>query len=190
MIKRFIAVILILLAVVSCYSPHPNTSALSKTNNIEAYFSSGDKIQQRIIEEIGKAKKSIDIAIFDFDSEGIAHELKDAKERGKDAKERGVEIRIIMDRRQYKSNPERSQYEYCKRNNFKPELKSVKGGGIMHHKFIIFDDTLLMTGSYNLTGRAEGSNYENVVFISDKSIIEKYKEEFNNLWKKVEKGKK
>ena len=54
--------------------------------------------------------------------------------------------------------------------------------GLMHHKFIVIDDEVLLNGSFNWTWNAVKSNNENLVFSSDQIQIKLFKEEFNWLW--------
>lgn len=51
----------------------------------------------------------------------------------------------------------------------------------MHHKFMIIDD-ILWIGSYNLSMSAKAKNWENCLRITDKSVIQKYEEEFWNMF--------
>lgn len=55
---------------------------------------------------------------------------------------------------------------------------------LMHNKFVIIDQKILMTGSYNWTARATKANQENVVIIENDFLIQSFTEEFNKLWKK------
>jgi phosphatidylserine/phosphatidylglycerophosphate/cardiolipin synthase-like enzyme len=48
----------------------------------------------------------------------------------------------------------------------------------MHHKVIIIDDEILITGSYNFSNSAENKNDENTLIIHDKTIAGLYLEEF------------
>lgn len=54
---------------------------------------------------------------------------------------------------------------------------------IMHHKFCIIDDEIVITGSYNWTVKARRYNRENILCISDKNIVALYNDEFENLFK-------
>ena len=158
--------------------------------SIDVYFSPNGRIQKRIIDEIDKAKSTIDIAIFSFTSEKVARALTKAKKRG-------VSIRLIMDSETTKDDY--SQWNYLDKNGFamkrlsgkkryKKEEDTEDKWGDMHNKFIIFDGNsdsrLLMTGSYNLSESAEKYNYENALFIPDKSVIQAYQEMFEELWSK------
>ena len=142
---------------------------------VKVYFSHDEKIANRLKEAISQAKSTIDIAIFDMDSEPIAWALC--------AKKENVKIRIVMDRRQ--SGQSDSQYRFLKANRLMVRRIGGKKGGIMHNKMAIFDDNLVMTGSYNFTGGAEENNYENAIFIMDKKIVRQYQEVFETLWNKA-----
>ena len=52
----------------------------------------------------------------------------------------------------------------------------------MHHKFIIVDNIMLFTGSYNFTNDAERNNYENVIKTDIPEIVAAYREEFKRVW--------
>jgi cardiolipin hydrolase len=52
----------------------------------------------------------------------------------------------------------------------------------MHDKFAIIDKRLVITGSFNWTVQAVLNNQENLLFISEPSIANRYLFEFNKLW--------
>ena len=54
----------------------------------------------------------------------------------------------------------------------------------MHHKFAIFDGTLLLNGSYNWTRSAALYNEENYILTGDQRLIRSFAELFNSLWEK------
>ena len=58
----------------------------------------------------------------------------------------------------------------------------------MHNKFMIVDDTFLMTGSFNWTFQAGAHNQENLLVVDHPFYIEKYVTEFNSLWAEFEKN--
>jgi len=53
---------------------------------------------------------------------------------------------------------------------------------LMHNKFVIIDQRILMTGSYNWTVRATKQNQENVVIIENNYLVDTFTAEFNKLW--------
>ena len=52
----------------------------------------------------------------------------------------------------------------------------------MHHKFAIADGEKMMTGSFNWSKNAMLGNDENVLFIHDSNVVEKYQDVFDELW--------
>lgn len=54
---------------------------------------------------------------------------------------------------------------------------------IMHHKFCIIDNEVVITGSYNWTVKARRFNRENVLCVSNKNIVDEFNFEFENLLK-------
>ncbi len=153
----------------------PQETAVSISQ--EAYFSPNGHIQSRIIDEIDRSKKSIDIAIFNFTSYGIQSALKKAIRRG-------VRIRIVTD--EGESKDIHSVIGLLVESSIAVKQTKGKGKhGLMHNKFAIFDHQLLLTGSYNWTESAEHYNYENALFLRDKTLIKVYEKEFDLLWAKA-----
>jgi len=64
------------------------------------------------------------------------------------------------------------------------QLKRTNGGsgGIMHHKYAIFDGRVLLSGSFNWSAGAEQDNDENAVFIRDRAVISSFQQNFNAMW--------
>ena len=53
----------------------------------------------------------------------------------------------------------------------------------MHHKVMIIDESIVVTGSYNFSRGANVRNDENVLIIEDAEIAGMYMKEFNRLYK-------
>ena len=67
------------------------------------------------------------------------------------------------------------------------EMRISKFPKLMHNKFCIIDDRLLISGSYNWTLRAEKNNHENVIISNELNLISQFSLEFNTLKKFTEK---
>lgn len=52
----------------------------------------------------------------------------------------------------------------------------------MHHKFVILDDFLVLTGSFNWSFQAATKNFENIVVTDSKGLIKSYTNLFDKLW--------
>jgi phosphatidylserine/phosphatidylglycerophosphate/cardiolipin synthase-like enzyme len=53
----------------------------------------------------------------------------------------------------------------------------------MHHKFALFDQRLLLTGSYNWTRAAAAENEENLIVSDEPKLIAAFTAEFEKLWR-------
>ncbi len=118
--------------------------SLAKT---EVYFSLYDNPQKEIIKNINQADAFINIAMYIFTDREIALPLIKARERG-------VKVRLYLDKEQvdYKY----SQSRFLVQKGIKTRISS--NNYIMHHKFAIIDNRLLLTGSYNWTFSANHRN--------------------------------
>lgn len=143
-------------------------SLLAKT---EVYFSLYDNPQKAIIKNINQAEAFINIAMYIFTDREIALPLVKAHERG-------VKVRLYLDKDQvdYKY----SQSRFLVQKGIKTRISS--NNYIMHHKFAIIDNRLLLTGSYNWTFSANNRNDENLMVIDDPEIVEIFQNQFVNLW--------
>lgn len=155
------------------------TKFYSKVNNdgvkeVEVYFCPKENCAKKIIDEINIANKSIDIAAYSFTIRDIFDSLKLAKQKG-------VRIRVIFD---YLQSFNAYSLDENLINIDVPILrkKGVGQYGVMHNKFVIIDGEKVFTGSFNYSINANENNFENLVFIRDEKIAEKYLIEFNEIW--------
>jgi phosphatidylserine/phosphatidylglycerophosphate/cardiolipin synthase-like enzyme len=142
-------------------------------SNIENYFSPDDGVEKRIVELIESARQRIIFMAFSFTSDKIANAM---LERARE----GVEVSGVFDADQANSNAG-SEYNRLR----KPGLDIRLDGNpdLMHHKVIIIDDRIVITGSYNFSANAEDKNDENVLVIENLEISRLYLHEFANLMK-------
>jgi len=142
--------------------------SLAKT---EVYFSLYDNPQKEITKNINQAEAFINIAMYIFTDKEIALPLVKAQERG-------VKVRLYLDKDQvdYKY----SQSRFLVQKGIKTRISSNKY--IMHNKFAIIDNRILLTGSYNWTFSANHRNDENLMVIDDPELIARYQNQFEKLW--------
>jgi competence ComEA-like helix-hairpin-helix protein len=161
-IKR--TVVILVISLVFIFS----LNALAKT---EVYFSLYDDPEAVIINNIATAEEFINIAMYTFTDVEIAQAILEARDRG-------IDIKIYLDRSQVKAKYSRSRYFV--QNDI--EVRISSNNYIMHNKFAIIDNEIVITGSYNWTASAEERNDENLLVIDDSCIVERYQDQFNNLW--------
>ena len=142
--------------------------------NSHAFFSPGDDCLNAIVTAIEEAVQSIKICVFTISDDRIS----DAIVR---AHRSGIRIKIISD----------NDKLYDKGSDIRElaakglEVRVDKTRSHMHHKFAIFDDTQVLTGSYNWTRSAALYNHENVLVTDNPGIVQDYSREFDKLWERM-----
>jgi len=95
-----------------------------------------------------------------------------------EAYERGVEVRVIIDDDWLYA----SGSDYQRILNAGVDIRGDNRAGLMHHKVMIIDGYVVVTGSYNWSWLAEESNDENIIILNSSMIAQVYLEEFNRIW--------
>lgn len=147
------------------------TISLSTLAKTEVYFSLSDNPQKVIIKNINQAETFINIAMYTLTDKEILLSLINAQERG-------VKVRVYLDRSQIESTYSISRLLVQKGIKVRISTNNY----IMHNKFAIIDNRLLLTGSYNWTASANSRNDENLMVIDDPEIIARYQNQFEKLW--------
>jgi len=153
-----------------CALPAPALSAA------DTYFSPGGGVRQHLLQAIREARQQIDVAVYQF----TAIELADALVA---AKRRGVQVRLLTD--QDKARPDATALRILRAAGVPIRALGVPEQSLMHHKFAVFDDRLVATGSYNWTVTAERANYENLVLLDEPAVVSRFKREFEKLWREA-----
>ena len=151
-------------------TPHPVLTIDSIKS--ETYFSPDDSTAERILQLLLEADRSIDFLFFAFTADDAADALIHQEEQG-------VKIRGVFDTSQEKTGLG-SEFERLRDNNLDVRLDGHPEK--MHHKVIILDERIVITGSYNLTRSAETVNDENTLVIYSEDIAEAYLREFEWIY--------
>ncbi len=141
---------------------------------MEQVLTDGKICKAKIIESIRLAKKTIKIAMAFFTDREIANELLFAKENG-------IDVSLILS-----SDANNESIKELLKNKIQVTTFESKGTGIMHHKFCIIDNSLLLHGSYNYTYNALNNNQESLNLTNSMSLIDEYSAIFNKLLRDVE----
>jgi len=157
-------------------TPHPDLDLAGI--RIETYFSPDDSTAERIMQLILDAEESIDFLYYSFTSDGIADALlfQDTQ---------GVQIRGVLDAYQEGTG---LGGEYQRLNEFGLEVYLDVHPEKLHHKIIIIDDEIVITGSYNMTRSAEIRNDENTLIIHNGTLAGIYSGEFDWIYQEASQG--
>ena len=151
--------------------------------SIQVFFSPNGGAREAILEEIEKAEKEINIAMYIFTDRELSNSLASAKERG-------VKIKVLLDGKSAEEISYSKHYFLSEKGvNVRLDKTHKSYGnkyeGIMHNKFAIIDNSILITGSFNWTHSAEELNDENLLIIkNEKKLIAKFQDKFDELWNK------
>lgn len=137
---------------------------------IDVYFSPQDKALPFILEQIEQARSNIVVMAFSFTSAPIADALVHAVERG-------VRVEGVMEKRNAAGTG--SVFAHLRANGV--DMREDGNCYIMHHKVMIIDGEVVITGSYNFTDNAENANDENLAIIRDAAIARLFLQEYARI---------
>ena len=142
----------------------------------EVYFSPNGGARQRLVRAIEESRKTLDIAVYAFTSFELAEALQAAKARG-------VHVRVLVDRE--KAEAGGAVMRRLRLNGVPVRSLGVPEASLMHHKFAVFDEHLVVTGSYNWTNSGEHANYENLAVLDEPEMVKRFQQEFRRLWREA-----
>lgn len=140
----------------------------------EVYFTPQDDVQQHYLESVASAQKSIRIMAFSFTDENLGGAVIKAFERG-------ATVQMLSESTGASTEYSQARALFCKGlDGLSVHLDG--NPNFMHHKVIIIDDKLVITGSLNFSNNALENNNENIVMIYDPILAKAYSDEFDRLW--------
>jgi phosphatidylserine/phosphatidylglycerophosphate/cardiolipin synthase-like enzyme len=138
---------------------------------VTALFASEDGVVVRIIPYVENAQSSVRFLAFSFTDYPLAKAMIDRASAGVDVA--GVFEKVG------------SETEFA-------ELRTLHCAGVpvrqdgnpsfLHHKLVIIDERIVITGSLNFSTNAETSNDENVIIVDNPEIAALYIQEFERVW--------
>jgi phosphatidylserine/phosphatidylglycerophosphate/cardiolipin synthase-like enzyme len=192
----------------SCQNSPKNLPVLPQDPFIQVYFNhnqaknaeyvepyrqfkrQGDNLENIIIEQINSANFSIDIAVQELNLSKIAQALIDKYKAG-------IKVRIVLENNY---NHDKNSLPNSHGLRLLKEAKipliddredGSKGSGLMHHKFMVIDQTKVITGSANFTLSGIHGDFDNpqtrgnvnhLLVINSSELAELFTQEFNYLW--------
>ena len=164
-----------------------NSQPVSVEGGLQVYFmpQQGRQTKQAIIQGINTAKTQVEVAALELDDLELGQALKSAAARG-------VQVRLFTDDT-YRSEARqslgsRSQNKARCETLFAVRVCYDTRKALMHHKFILLDDSALWTGSTNLTWNAFERNNENSLYFPHPGLLNAYRQEFEALFAGKEEG--
>ncbi len=149
----------------------PNPSLTIDGTPLEVYFSPDDGVAAHILTLLQGAQESIYFLAYSFTSNDLGDAI---RQRAAD----GLTVAGVMDDGQVNSN-QGTEYDSFEQAGL--DVRRDGNPGLMHHKVIIIDRKIVITGSYNFSTSAEERNDENVVIIHNAYVAAQYLAEFQRV---------
>ena len=156
------------------YFTNPVNTTLALPGN-EALFLSSGAMADTIARYISRAEKTLDIAIYNWNSATILRAVNAAKARG-------VAVRVIFE-------DDNANISLQDLDAAIPRIGRQTTQNIMHNKFVVIDansaepnQPWVWTGSTNWTPAQLSTDRNNSIAVQDQSLAKVYTVEFNEMW--------
>jgi phosphatidylserine/phosphatidylglycerophosphate/cardiolipin synthase-like enzyme len=141
-------------------------------SRIVVIFTSEDPaLENAIVPIVKSATKSIRFLAFSFTDFPLADTM---SQRAK----AGVDVAGVFEKVGSETEAAELRTLMCR----SVPVKQDGNSGFLHHKVIVVDEQIVITGSMNFSTNAEESNDENVIIIDNPEIARLYLQEFERVW--------
>lgn len=137
---------------------------------VEVYFSPSDSPRRRLLELIDAAQSSIKLSIYAFTDNDIYQALLDALERD-------VEIDAVWDFHSAEGCQFSEADEFSKMGIGVVEALP----GLLHTKYAIIDESIVVTGSANWSRSGMERNDENILIVHSPDVAQSYIQNFGRI---------
>ncbi|OGO41217.1 MAG: hypothetical protein A2W36_06170 [Chloroflexi bacterium RBG_16_58_14] len=138
---------------------------------IQVLFASEDEAISYIIPLLSGAQESIHFMVFSFTYDGMGEAMLERAGTG-------VEVTGIFETRGSETEFSELPPLYCAGL----PVRQDGNPSTFHHKVIVIDGRIVITGSLNFSNNADENNDENVVILNNPAIAAQYLREFERRW--------
>lgn len=152
----------------------PQPIVITPSTTLINAFSPREPVETQIINLVAQAEQQIEFLAFSFTSDPLGDTMLERAAAG-------VALRGVFERR----NAGGLGSEYGRMHAAGLDVHLDGNCYTMHHKVIIIDRRIVVTGSYNYSVRAEQTNDENTLIIIDPELAAVYLEEFERVYRQA-----
>lgn len=138
---------------------------------IQTLFASEDKVVSHIVPYLKNAQSSIRFLAFSFTHDDMGKAMLDRYKAG-------VDVAGVFEKTGSSTEYSELGPMYCAGM----PVRRDENPSFLHHKVIIVDDHIVITGSLNFSDNADESNDENVIIVDNAEIAALYVKEFERVW--------
>ena len=165
----FLSLLVVTFFIISCMSNVQGSVVAEKTQKSpEVYFCPREDCGKVFEENIRSANFSVHCAVYDINLKNAINALS--------RKSRAADVKVVIDN----SN----NHDQIKG----PGIREDSDKQLMHNKFCVVDDKIVLTGSFNPTDNDNYKNNNNLIVVHSKFLSENYEDEFNELWNGIYSG--
>jgi phosphatidylserine/phosphatidylglycerophosphate/cardiolipin synthase-like enzyme len=127
----------------------------------------------RVAHELDKAEKTLDICVMELQDFTVSDAVIAAHKRG-------VAVRLILDDG-YADPAEEKAVDYMKKAGI--EIRNDENGAaLMHSKFSLIDDDVLLVSSANYSTFDSESNANNLLVLRSPALVQAFRTRFDSMW--------
>jgi phosphatidylserine/phosphatidylglycerophosphate/cardiolipin synthase-like enzyme len=174
LIRRIVSLLPLLLLLAACIDlPPDGPGDRPATASIEVFFS-GDEgraaaLEKALVQSLAGAKQSVDMAMYNFNLDGVGQALLDAQARG-------VSVRIVAD-----SDALDGRW-FGRFGQAGIAVLGDRREELMHNKFLVIDGREVWTGSLNLTQSGTVEDDNNFVRLVSTALARRYTAVFEAMF--------
>lgn len=144
------------------------------SRRVEVYFSPSDSTARALGRLLAGTERALYVAMSTFTHGGLANTLLERLRAG-------VDVRVILD------NPTAtgSQYGFLQAGGVETRVWPFSPGRLLHHKYAILDNRVVVTGSFNWTFSADRRNDEHLVVFFDTDLASMFLQEWAARYREV-----
>ncbi len=191
-LARAVAIVVVAVFVTALYQYRRGVTAsftpragVAETAGAADFFSPDDNLERLDVEQLNRARRSIDIAMYAFTDKYIAEQLLALARRG-------VVVRIYRDRSQFDdeqrkagSRDSESTTEIL-RGQPNIHVRVKRSRELMHLKAYLVDAVLLRDGSANWSPSGLKRQDNNARFSTDPAQIKAFQQVFEQMWARTD----
>ena len=159
---------------------------------IDCYFSPSDNVNVEIINRIKSANSDMEAAVMLITRKEMAYAISDITKAGATARflVDNFSDEVVPANPPTYPNPDSTVFNTLKKSCI--QFGDYKGGGVMHNKYMVVDqsntssDPMVWTGSHNWSASGNTDNDENSICIHDATIANLYHQNFVSLIKSAD----
>ena len=146
-------------------------SVIVSGTQLQVLFSSEDDVAEHILPYLEAAQTSIRFLAFSFTHDAMGEAMRNRSDAG-------VDVMGVFEKTGSSTEYSELGMMYCAGM----AARRDENPSFLHHKVIVVDNRIVITGSLNFSDNANDSNDENVLIVDNAEIAKLYTQEFDRIW--------